>query len=394
MGLPAIAGGIGAAVRIGASAYEMYSRTRTRQKRKRNVEITGGNAATVSREYKRTGRRRSLSNRALNNRIIKTGTEFVYRWQNTSATYLGPGRLKIGWTVDGPNQFMPIHFMSLSQLPSTLAQNFWAKGCFHHGMAALYYDVVNGECRWTHIPSETSVGNTSLDLAGNWQLEKSGGPASIYMDRFYHKWTDIKLNLYGTYSVPITYNVWLCTMPEQIDPYSVVQGQVMSSGSELNSMFRDMLRTRVHSSVGQNAAAKWPKDMRVIKKMSVTINPLSYSDQQAEAESSFSSNAPHIHELRWFVRHERFRDYKWSKDLITPADKDLTNGGWDVDEAIAPMSDCEWGKKLYLFVTATSPQMNPKDAGVNWYNPGPNDPKTQGSYDVSIRNCFVAYGNI
>jgi len=351
---------------------------------------TGG--ATVSRKHRRTGRKRRVSLAQLNSRLIGSGSEFIYRWQNTTATYVGPGRLQIGWTrtIDGLIDNLPIHFMSLTNLTHHSANANVAKGCVTQGMHRTGYYTTTKDVVCNPLPNQTNQGVANND--GLWQQDLNSAIPNTFNARVFHKWTDIKLNLYGTYSVPIHYHVFLCQMPEQLDPFSVAPGSFHVYGSEFANMIRDISGGLLYSSVGGNSYKKWPSDVRIVKQHRVTIQPLTYSDQAAERglEPTLTSDAPHIHELRWFVRHDRHRDYHWSEntgDMISQ--NNYATAGWDINNPKQTMSDCEWGKKLFLFITATAPGSTV--AGSEF--PSGNDVRIHGSYDVNVRNCFRTWVN-
>jgi len=208
----------------------------------------------------------------------------------------------------------------------------------------------------------------------------------------FHNWSQIKLNLYGTRSIPITYNVWLCQMDEQVDPTSFLPNATINLGSECNNMLRDMARPLLHNTVAENPNVTFRKNMKVLKRTRVTIEPLSYSDQAAQItlpSSGVQSTSPHIHEIRWFVRHNRFRNYYWSKDTDQVIeDINYDNGGWDRYLQYSPNCDVEWGKKVFLFVTATS--ATPVNI-ANWPNADNNSAQSQGSLDICVRNSFTSY---
>lgn len=393
MGLPAVAGAIGAGIRIGAGAYEMYSRTRTRQKAKSKRRVfSAQGGATLSREYVKTGKKKVWGLKRLKDRLLATGTQYIYRWQRTSATVLGPGQHPIAWQADPafPTfEKWPIHLMSLTTISGDLGNSLAAKGIFTHGMIGIQYNNAGGFCQWYKNTCQQFDGVTNSPT-GDWQLEQCNGPRTNVMDSMYHKWTDIKLNLYGTYSVPITYKVYLLTMKEQVDPYQFNEGVNFTSNTECNHMFTDIGRSILYSTVGQNADVKWPRDVKILKKCSVTINPMDYSNQQAEIESVFESSAPHIHELRWFIRHDRYRDYKWTKGQELIKDLSYTNGGWNVNTSVSPYCDVEWGKRVFLMITATSPKVV---TNVPYETMSGEMAKTQGSYDICVRNAFNVFGN-
>lgn len=379
---------LGRSLALGAGWYyqnrRAVSSTQT-QTRRRQMNIGPGSFSSRSR--RRIGRKRRASARVALNRVIGTGGENIYRWQNTSQTVLGPGKLNIGWNTDGAYQLLPVHFMSLTTVPD--APENVGKGCRNQGMHTVYYKPDDGSMYFRALPCSSP--NGTLLSSGNWAIEKQShmvDPQSF--SSAFHKWTSIKLNLYGTYSVPITYSVYLCTMKESLDPLAFSSSGPIALGSECCNFLRDLTRPLLYSNVGLNAKQEWPRDVRVIKSQKITIQPLSYSDQQAEEfVPETYSKAPHIHMLKWFIRHDRMREYGWSKtpgDALAP-DLSFNNQGWDQHYTEDNYCDVEWGKRVFLILTATAPNLRAI--------PTPDAPyattttcQLHGSYDVCVRNCY------
>lgn len=396
MGFGAGIEAINAGIRIGAGAYNMY-RNYNSTKRKRTASriiSSGGDGTIVTRSRRRVGRRRRATAARVQRSIIGAGKEIIYRWQNTSASYLGPGRLFLGQknALSPGYLYTPIHFMSLTNQPMGLNHN--AKGCFKHGMSSTYYNSTNGTFHWETLPCQDRFG--AADISGVWHPEFEEGTDFLKnTKRIFHKWTQIKLNLYGTYCVPVNYTVTVCTMKEQIDPYQFGSQVAMAEGTECHNMFKDMTRSLVHNTVGNNnGRVDYYKDMKIIKRERITINPLSYTDQiDVNALPDWGSNksqTPHLHELNLFLRHDRMRDYKWSENADeTLETRDFTKPGWDLNQPSATMCDVEWGKRVFLIITASSPIALDHDGQYPYQSI--NDTRTQGSYDICVRQCWRVF---
>jgi len=325
----------------------------------------------------------------------RSGDEIVLRWQQTSREYLGPGQVFIGMGgIDANLDRMPIHFVSLTNI-GAYGIDAPAKGC--HRLVSVcrpYYNRTNGNFFWNgDVQSQTNVGTNATDYL--WQSESDTSGANVGGDAksVFHKYTDIKLNLYGTYTVPIHYTVTVCTMKEQVDPFGFLPasslGQI-DEGSECANMFKDWSTDLMHNTFGKNSSkSTWRNDIKIIKEFKTTIQPLAYSDQQAEAALGVTySKAAHIKELRWFIRHDRYRDYRWSRQKEdTTEHRDMGQPGWDINGPGKLMCDVEWGKRVFLIIKATCPQRN----GVDPIFMDPNYATVNGSYDMCIRNCFVLH---
>lgn len=379
--------GLGAALAAGQAMRSSRTQTRTNRTNVASVNIPSSGAASIVRGRKRTGKSARWSNAKIKKAILGSANENIWRWQQTGNTYLGPGKMYIGWaTAADPNfQIMPVHFISLTEYPQGIANN--PKGCFLHGMSRLDYLQSTGNNYWNILPCETSDG-TTVDGSGVWQPEYLSGTAGLANARIFHKYTDIRLNLYGTIDVPITYTVFLCTMKEQRDPFQYFAGAQFGLGTETNNMMRDWTRPLLGDILASNAKNDWKSDVRILKKHVVTLNPPQKTDGVVYEESP---GAASIYNLKWFVRHDRFRDYKWSKNAAeTGNDNDYRTAGWDVNLPVNLMADVEWGKRVFLVIQATSPAPDPLssfgDPGL--YYATNSTQRRSGSYDVIIRNCF------
>jgi hypothetical protein len=380
-------------IRAGVGAYSAWSRSRTNTTSNNPggmVSNYGNGGATVSRQYRRTGRKRRHTAKSVQRDIVRSGSNFVYRWQQTTPTYLGPGRLALGWTNETPFiQRVPIHFMSLSHFPLGTVYN--PKGCFNHGLSRISYDQATSNYRWTKIPSQMFDGGT--DATGVWQAERNDGGITTLKGSVLHKWTDLKINLYGSYAIPIRYQVFLCTMDEQVDAYQYSENVPFVLGTETNNMYKDISKNLLYSSIGSNGHVHWPKNVRIIKKCNVLVQPLTYSDQKAEQDMIDFGNgvAPHIHELRWFINHDRYRDYRWSENETQVNETfNLNTPGWDVSRPTTNMCDVEWGKRLFLYITATSPLPETQTVVSDYQSIA--ETRFQGSYDICVRNGFQVWG--
>lgn len=359
--------------------------------KKENSDSMAVGGSVVTRRRLRTGRRHRDSIYSLKKDIIGTGDEYVMRWQATTPSYLGPGYFYLGWSTNSAaptDQFVPIHFMSLTNNTFGLANT--AKGCFLNGMNRLYFQTTTGNFGYSPLQCQTS--NGSIDANGNWQADQGILP-SVRNGRIFHKYSQVKINLYGTYTVPINYKVMLVQFKQEQDITAFPQGSYpITAGSECANMLKDWFKSLTYSTVGNNNGRQdWVKDVRVIKQFNTTIQPLNYSDQLAERTLDQGSNqsiTPHIRELRWFIRHDRFRNYKWSQNNNESTIDNSLGIGWDVNTPAGTMSDCEWGKKVFLVVMASSP-LNAQRASNQLQDQ--NDTNCQGSYDICVRNAFRVF---
>lgn len=384
------------AVKYGTLAIGAYNQFRSRGNSTRStIYSAGSNMSTgmqVSRVRRRTGRKKRRTGDQAFRAFQGCGSDIIYRWQQTSREYMGPGRVYIGLSsVDATYDRLPIHFMCLTTAPDA-GSEVAAKGNFkNYSQCRIAYNKLTGAFQWA--PEVNSVQYNGVIAANNqWQLETEPVALAENPKSVFHKWTDIKLNLYGTYTVPIHYTVTLCQLPEQLDPLATTPYTNMAEGSEVANMFKDWTRDLCHSTMGVNSGhTTWRKDVRIIKQYKCTIQPLSYSDQAAEAGLTTDySSAPHIKELRWFIRHDRFRNYRWSRDATTVLEnRDFNEQGWDQLYPSLAHCDVEWGKKVFLFIQASAPSRNSVDSLFNEGAQALVNARQFGSYDLMVRNSFT-----
>lgn len=317
---------------------------------------------------------------------------YIARWQNTSDSFTGPGRLRLGtWMPTGTELCMPVTFMSLTNC-ADLGDSHTGKGCNADvGLCRLYKKTSDGSYYWWPETCQPATGNL-LGYDTYWKIEQTElePPGQTNIRSIYHDWTDIRLNLYGTFSVPITYNVYIMQMPKELDPFSYTRGIANSAvaGTELYNFYKDVTRNLQGNSVNFNGRQDWPKDVRILRHDRVVLQPLSYSDQVAEKDGNNSSHTPNVHEYRLFIRHGRYRDYKWTEN----ADDTIENEAfqlnqWDVNQPEKTMCDVEWGRRVVMFITCTCPDVGePSPAGSSLADAV--TARTQGSFDINVRNKF------
>nr|QGF19370.1 hypothetical protein [Antarctic circular DNA molecule] len=383
----------GTAIAAGYSAYKHYS-NRTAPSSSTVISSGAGGAMHVSRTRRRTGRLKRRSANKVFRILQRQGDEIIYRWQQTSREYIGPGRIFIGLgSMDANQDRLPIHFMSLT---NGYGDTNIAKGCNSDiSLCRMIYNRTTGAFQYNgDVASATYLGADAADY--RWQRETMetgiglSDPKSVF-----HKYTDLKINLYGTLSVPIHYNVMLCTMKEQVDPLSfspAYAGGSMAEGSEAANMFKDWLTNLTHNTFGKNSGkSTWRQDVHIIKQFNCTIQPLAYSDQAAEATLGASfSTAANIKELHWFITHDRYRDYRWTRDAATTLEhRDLSLPGWDQINPTPLLCDVEWGKRVYLVIQASTPRRE----GVDPIFMSDALSNFNGSYDLFVRNSFVYHNS-
>jgi len=164
------AGWVGPAARAGIGLYSAYRSIKSNRTGTAPEVVYNGGSTQVSRKRIRTGRSRRWNLARLKKAVIGVGEEQVFRWQQTSATYLGPGRLFLGWSQSPDNDYEthPVHIMSVTQCPFGTA---YVDICRSAVMHKMYYRNSTSTYNLRAIPCQIANG-VGLENNGTYQIEK------------------------------------------------------------------------------------------------------------------------------------------------------------------------------------------------------------------------------
>jgi len=336
--------------------------------------------------------------------------EVIYRWQSTSASLLGPGRVPIGFGYDSGSfpevNCLPIHCMSLTTNPNFKDND--NLGCNPNGMFRYFFDKTSGNMGYSYLLSQLPNGNTGT--TGAWSLEK--GLPQVDTGQVFHKFTEIRLNLYGSTLYPLKYKVMLVTdMPVEMQPRErgfmtnpiTVPGDdfTLLNNTPLNQFILDHCRPLVTNPiVGGNSDEDYKGKYKVVSQKTYNIPCMTYGDALAQVTDASVVNSVNVHNVNMFIRHDRYRDYKWhqlSTDIIR------TNNpggvGFDVTDVAQTnlgdtICDLDREQRLFLIISCNAGRL---ENGVVYTPTGPfggptadtgNPSATSGSYDIVVRNCF------
>jgi len=336
--------------------------------------------------------------------------EIIYRWQSVSASLLGPGRVPIGFGYDSgafPTvNCLPFHCMSLTNNPG-LPFNL-SLGCNDQGMFRYFYDKSSGNMGYSYLHSQDATGAVKVDSL--WSTEK--GLAQLNTGQIFHKFTEIRLNLYGSTLYPLKYKVMLVTdMPVEMQPTQrgfmsspiTVPGDdfTLLNNTPWNQFILDQCRPLVTNPiVGGNSDEDYKGKYKIVSQKTYNIPCMTYGDALAQVTDASVVNSVNVHNVNMFIRHDRFRDYKWHQ-LSTDIVRTNNPGGvgfdrTDVAENNAgdTVCDVDHTQRLFLIITCNAGRL---ENGVAYTPTGPfggpiadtaNPSATSGSYDIVVRNCF------
>lgn len=374
------------------------------------VTYAGGGAAggvKFSRERHLVGKRRR-TNRIKKSDLFRGMTPIRGRWQLSSKTLTGPGRVPIGFggyvTTDANHHVMPVHFMSLTQLPynnSVLVDS--AKGAHYYGLYRVIRNFNNGQFGYQPFQSNTSAGVNNYDAFGRWQAETlNNGRGFGDPDQFsslYHKWTEVRLNLYGAKHIPLVYTINIVKMPKEFSPFQhdpdgSVSGVTTGQGefNQFSRWMEDINRSLLCNPINVTGTDReYKKHVKIVKQYKINMQPLSYTN--AAAEGSAPVKVGNVRQFKIFLRHDRWRNYAWAEtQLNVSQDRDFSDLGWDVKDDENPVTDVSWGQRLYMFISCTTGEISdgPQNNVRTGYPYQMEDiPSDFGTYDIIVRNEFL-----
>lgn len=364
-----------------------------------NRAPAGGAAGGVrfSKEKHRFGRRRRRNNVRLDD-LFRTMQEYRNRWQLISPSLVGPGRIPLSYGIDTTTsagfETLPIHMMSITNNfygePST------AKGCHKKGLFRFVRDSATGNVGWNFFESQRETGVNDYNSLGYWEDEENVNvPSSV--QGLYHKWTEVRLNLYGAKYIPLTYTITFLQMPKSYDPLQIdswvpLSTNLLDEFNECTRMLEDMCRPLISNPINiAGTKPEWRNNVRILKQYKVNMAPLSYSN--AADETTAPVHVGNVKQFKTFIRHDRWRNYNWADRAINVStDKTLNDLGWDTEEADVHSCDAQWGKRVYMMISCTTgPRVDKTAYSVYEHLPAQYTtmPDYEGTYDIMVRNCFM-----
>lgn len=326
-----------------------------------------------SRMRGRYGRNRR---RTLGSRVSNLEEKIIDRWQGVSRFGKGGGFYRIykGLAANSsPNVVFPFHCMDLSYMPyNTIG------GATFNGLRVFFQDPTTTPLQDTLLQSQISDGTTTT--AGQWVPER--GEVQTDVPSIFHKWTQIKLNLYGTLFRPIKYKVFLFKM----NPDATF-GYTTNSDDEMRLAFESVMKPYLYSNLIGNCGEQ-KKYLRILKQWNFNFDPVSKSDAVDAANTNYN---PHFKEVKLFIRHGMKYNYEWydvpTKEQVVT---DLPNVDTFHTSPSQVNAHAPPGSRLFLGIIATcSDSMTP--LADEPYNSEASDTyvKKYGSYDMVVRRCYT-----
>lgn len=369
--------GIKAATAVGGIAYNYYkskfTKAQTRTKKINRNNMIGPNFTRSKRKY---GRYKARTAKRANFRLDLQQQEVIYRWQNVSRFGIGPGAQGI-WKYGGATaRTQPLHVMDLTMSPVNEAT-----GPLGSGMYALRNDNTSTDCSYVRVIGQTETGVSSNGGQGEFR-EFGFTDTSTRWTTATLKWVDIKMNLYGSYFVPIKYKIALVRIHDEV---AVFGG--FNDGAKQKTMVDSMLKPMFYSNLLTNTGMQ-KKSYTIVKQWNYVVEPMMRTDAEA-VDSGETYKSPYFKEVKIFYKADKTLKYDWHdntgvNDLVEDAATCNTNQTAlnQLHNVIYPTS------RLYLVITASSSKIEPTTDSATTA-PTFDVTKWAGSYDIVVRRKIL-----
>lgn len=329
----------------------------------------------VSSRYARTrrvaGRYKRLTAKNAHRRLDKEGTTQIQRWFNVSRFGVGPGAQGLYTYKDATHVYQPMHIMDLTAYPNNPSIGAVAKG-----MYCVRNEISSGNPTYTLLQSMNDAGSLG---AGAWVNEYGAVAGGAVVDQARLKWCDIRLNLYGSYEIPIKYKIMIVGIHDEKSVPGIT-GNTDREANLIDHLLKPMKYSNLLCNTGYTS-----KSFHVIKQFNYTINPLDHYDSSTVV-SGDTYRAPNMMEFKFFYKMDRDCDYIWHDTTsIANATADTANVN-TMQTVMADAHDVVYpSKRIFLIVMASSTYQDTTSSPVSVAQPPYAQTKYVGSYDVNIR---------
>lgn len=324
------------------------------------------------------GRYKRKSLGRLYRKVQNNEEKVIYRWQNVSRFGLGFGAQGLYTWEDAALQVQPLHMFDVTYIPN----NTSSKDPLYGGMHSVNMSKITAALSYSGpLIHQDQNGDPIAVLTGTDVLE-SGVPATDN-DFATLKWIDLKMNLYGSFSVPVKYRISLIRFTDEIS----VPG-ASNSAARAISQYESMVKPFKYSNLLTNTSNQ-SRAYSTIKEWNYTIQPLNKTEvwnmNMTGGEEVLS---PHFIEFKEFIKLDRAMNYAWHDDptvATAVTDKPSTDQfqvtNADVHSSPYPTS------RIFLAIQCTSPKV---DTTTNPLTAASTSTQWQwaGSYDICMRRCF------
>lgn len=272
-------------------------------------------------------------------------------------------------TTATPVEYLPCYFFELTGVP-----NF--NGSLINPFPFWYLQRTNSAAQSYQLVQTNGQNDTGGNF-GQWFFENSGGSSSYPGRAAVHKYSDIRMMLYGATATPIKYDISIVSFPD--DDYNPFYGQNMITSSTfsvagLSQVLLDNLLSPYASNPINIQDPKMREKVNYHFRENFIIQPGSTTDGDA--------GVPHFRELRIFKKWDRVYRFDWGD--VDRVDPQLPAGfQQNLTPVYAVPNHCY---RKYVMIRATS--------GYTSSGVPPNiDVTKNGTFDLLVRNKWeISYG--
>jgi len=331
-----------------------------------------------ARSRSKWGRNKKKSLAKIYRKVEANEESVIYRWQQVSRFGLGCGAQGLYTWQDATNQKQSINIFDLTSYDG----NATTQDPLFGGMYNVNNTLATGHLIFSGpMPHQDAAGSPVAFGVGGSHVEE--GEPVFQIDNGTLKWVDLKMNIYGSFSVPVKWRISLVRFHDEVS----VPG-LSPTANRAISQFESMHRPLKYSNLLTNLASQ-AKSYRVVKSWNYTIQPLNKTEVwNVNLEGGNEIPSPHFIELKHFIKLDQYCDYSWKDDptLINvvgdvPSTDTFQTAPANKHSSVYPTN------RLFLIIQCSSPQVdtvtNPDSAPMtmalqNW----------AGSYDICLRRKF------
>lgn len=372
---------VGAKLLVGAGtlAYNYFSRNSGVQTRSKKKSKTMVGTAAYSKSRRSFGRYVKKNAKDAHRRLNIAAQKQIWRWQYVSRFGISGGIQGLYSYTAAGNTNMPIHIFDITSAPENLAT-----GPLGPRMYCVGANNTTGDLYFSPLKAHNAGGG--IDPGPLWTEFKEYGESRPNVEAARLKWVDLKMNLYGSYGVPVRYKISLIRVHDEL---SVIGG--LNTDNRQKTLIDSLHHPMKYSNLIGNTGYQ-KKSYSILRQWNYTVNPLDKSEQyNLNTDTGDENISPHFIEFKAFMKLDRDCRYDWHDETAAinlvgdyPDTNTMQTISNDVHNVVWP------SKRLYLVIQASSPKV---DTTVDPVSQAMTSTQLQwaGSYDICMRRKFEVY---
>lgn len=346
----------------------------TRTRPAGGTAYAGGNDFTSSSKVAST--RRGKQPKANSNKMLGTMVKammpvYSYRFQNITNYDTNVGGLSLGnlQQATGTLIQMPLAIYDLTSLNN--------RGLVAPGRAFRWLDTTaTAGIDRQIIPTQGLSGGAVA--AGTWTNEQATSIAFPNTQHAFHKYTDIKLNLYGARKRTTWFEIMIVRVNDDLaNPFAANPANL-----EYKQFIDYLQRPCIYSNLVQNSIGKTNRKFSIIKKYKYFIS----AAQTTDVDTSVGK----IKEVKIFLKHNVMRDFDWRLEQTPASMSHAQEAGNAYIVDTQNENDVRPRQRVFMVIRAFAPERRFTDA----FSTASADANVDPTYDIIIRNVWGIPQNI